>query len=168
MSLKDFQDREYRQEYARALVADRIAVQIKVLREARGLTQQKLAQLSGTRQSRISALESGDYDSWNIKTLHNLAEAFDTALSLRFVSFGELLEENADLSIAKLSKPAFADDTYFLEGPRSTAGLPPLLPGWRYTTPQIAILGAPTSSTGEAATARPPVPTATNAAVGGR
>lgn len=71
----------------------RLATQIKVLREQRGLTQGELAELSGMKQTRISALEDVDYDAWTILTLRKLAYAMDTTLNVSFAPFSKGIED---------------------------------------------------------------------------
>src|SRR5512139_1203347 len=84
---KEFADKDYAHAYMESHTSSRIATQIKVLREQRGLTQAELAELSNMKQERICALEDVDYDAWTIKTLRKLARAFDTHLQVSFIPF---------------------------------------------------------------------------------
>lgn len=68
--VKEFADKDYAHAYMDSHQSTRLATQIKVLREQRGLTQKQLAEMSKMKQERISALEDVDYDSWTIATLH--------------------------------------------------------------------------------------------------
>jgi transcriptional regulator with XRE-family HTH domain len=81
---------ETRQAYIRSKVSTNIASQIRALRRRGGLTQTELAKLSEMKQSRISATERPG-TRLNIETLVRLAAAFKTGLSVRFVSFSEML-----------------------------------------------------------------------------
>lgn len=116
MTRKDeFRDKEYRSAYAESFLDTSIATQIRVLREQRGLKQAELAELTGMKQSRISALEDANYSSWNIGTLKRLASAFDVRLSVSFETFGSLLVDVERTNRAALERPAFADDPVFTE-----------------------------------------------------
>ncbi|WP_370327227.1 helix-turn-helix domain-containing protein [Euzebya sp.] len=70
--------------YEKAGRAIRLAGEIRALREARGLSQQQLAEMVGTTQSAIARLEGG-HVSPNLKTLDRIADALGVELSLRFV-----------------------------------------------------------------------------------
>ena len=58
----------------------------------------------------IARLENPDYGKFSLSTLLKLASAFDVALLIRFVAFGELLERTRDLSPAGLNAASFRDD----------------------------------------------------------
>jgi transcriptional regulator with XRE-family HTH domain len=109
----EFNDPEARRDYAELFGNSSIALQIKVLRLQRGMTQEELAKKAGMKQSRISAMERADYSSWNIKTLRRLAEAFDLALVVSFESFGTLLNEAVTTNRKTLERPSFDDDPEF-------------------------------------------------------
>jgi hypothetical protein len=65
------------------------------------------------KQSRISALENVSYDSWSIKTLRRLAEAFDLVLVVRFESFGKVIEDIESFERTRLEAPSFTEDPAF-------------------------------------------------------
>ena len=69
----EFSDKEYAHAYIEEHGNMILAAQIKALREQRGLTQARLAELAGMKQERISALENVEYDAWTVKTLRKLA-----------------------------------------------------------------------------------------------
>lgn len=91
--ISEFSDKDYAHAYMNSHQSSRIATQIKVLREQRGLTQKRLAELAGFKQERVSALEDVDYDSWTLSTLRKLAKAFDTTLHISFVPFSEGIKD---------------------------------------------------------------------------
>jgi transcriptional regulator with XRE-family HTH domain len=99
---QSFQDKEYAHAYAEDFVNAFVATQLKVLREQRGLTQAQLAELTGMKQSRISALEDINYGAWNLKTLRRLAAAFDVALTVKFESFSTFIEDVSTFSRERL------------------------------------------------------------------
>lgn len=106
-------DREYRHAYADESLNLSVATQIKVLREQRGLTQERLADEAEMQQSMISRYENVNYSSWSVKTLKKLAEAYDVILDIRFRSFGDLVTMTEEFSRESLQVPPFDDDSFF-------------------------------------------------------
>lgn len=94
----EFEDKDYAHAYMGERGDAEIAAQIRVLREQRGWTQAELAERSGMKQSRISALEDVNYDAWTVKTLRKLAEAFDVHVDVRFVPFTKAILDVANFS----------------------------------------------------------------------
>lgn len=89
--MSSMNDPEFRHEYVNSFHDSRLAAQIAAFRKAAGMTQVQLAERLGTAQSRVSAIESGDYSSWSLSTLRKLAGVFDVALSVEFVSFNSAI-----------------------------------------------------------------------------
>ena len=87
-----FQDRKYREGFVASHLTDNISAQIFSTREARGWTQQQLANAAGMAQTRICLMENSSYESFTISTLKRLASAFDVALVVRFEPYSELLD----------------------------------------------------------------------------
>lgn len=98
-----------------ASVEEGIAWQIRAIRKDRKLTQSQLAEIIGTTQSGVSRLEDPEYGKHSIETLLALANAFDCALSIRFISYAELAINSADLSQAALTAESFANQRYIIE-----------------------------------------------------
>jgi transcriptional regulator with XRE-family HTH domain len=114
-SLKEeLKDEEYRYAYAEDYLNTHIALQIKVLREQRQMTQKDLANKIGTWQAGISRLENINYSSWKTKTLKKVARALGVRLRISFETFGTLLNEAAHFSRATLERPDFTSDPVFL------------------------------------------------------
>ncbi|MGA1998844.1 MAG: helix-turn-helix transcriptional regulator [Terriglobales bacterium] len=109
----EFQDQEYRHSYAEECLNTMIATQIKVLREQRGMTQERLADETGMRQPRIPLLEDSNYSNWTINTLKRFAKAFDVALSVKFETFSKLIHDFENLGRESLQRPRFANDPVF-------------------------------------------------------
>ena len=61
-------------------------------------------------QESISRLEDPNYGRYSLKTLKRLAKAFDVALLVRFVSFGELGEWTVNLTPQKLKPPSYEEE----------------------------------------------------------
>jgi len=114
VTLRDkFKDPEYRDSYIEAFYDTLIALQLRSLRGE--MTQRELAERTSTSQSTISSFESEDYSKWSIPTLRKFAREFDVAVQVRFVSFGEALEDCEAFGDADLDVASFSDDPYFSE-----------------------------------------------------
>ena len=87
-----------------------IGWQIKVNREARGLTQTGLASLCNTRQPVISRLESAECSGYNVSTLLKIAHAFKCALEIKFIPYTELSANIEDNSPQKLYSESFDNE----------------------------------------------------------
>jgi transcriptional regulator with XRE-family HTH domain len=90
---EEFSDKEFAEGYVDEFLNMRIATQLKVLREQRQLTQQRLAELADMKQERISVLENVNYSSWSINTLRKLAAALDVTLKVSFETYGSCVSE---------------------------------------------------------------------------
>lgn len=110
---RDFQHEDYRYAYVEPHLNAFIAAQIKVLREARRMNQQQLADAIGTKQSGISRLENCNYDSWKVDTLRKLARAFGVRLRITFEEFGTLPLEVATFRPETLARRKFEEDPVF-------------------------------------------------------
>ena len=111
--MEEFLDPEYRQAYADDYLNTYVATQIRVLREQRGLSQEALANLIGTKQSGISRLENVNYSSWKTDTLRRIAHALDVRLKISFETYGDLLFESDVFGKRFLQRPGFAKDPAF-------------------------------------------------------
>jgi transcriptional regulator with XRE-family HTH domain len=111
--VSEFQNPDTRYEYSDAVVNAFVSSQIKALREERGLRQEQLAELIGTRQSGISRLERADYSSWRIGTLRKLARAFGVRLKISFEEFGTLLADVSGFTPDRLRPRPYESDPVF-------------------------------------------------------
>lgn len=91
-------------------IATSIAFQIRHLREKAGWTQAELANRTEKEQPTISQLEDPNYGRYSLVTLKTLANAFDVALSVRFVPFSELVDWLANLTPEKLAPPSYSEE----------------------------------------------------------
>lgn len=105
-------DEDFRYVYDEEFQNTYISTQIKVLREARGLTQTALARAAKTGQSQISEME-GDYESWSLRTLRKLARALGVRLFVTFESWGELIPKVEGFRREDLNRPEIDDDPVF-------------------------------------------------------
>jgi transcriptional regulator with XRE-family HTH domain len=105
-----WKDKEFRHAYAVSSVEQGVAWQIRANRDHRGLSQKELAERLGTNQSAVSRLEDPEYGAHSLDTLLRLAEVFDCALSVKFISYEQLAEESADLRPERLVATSFDED----------------------------------------------------------
>lgn len=112
--LKRLQKKTYRHAYVSEHVRRGMAHQIKALREdpSRGWNQGELSKRLGKPQSVVSRMEDPSYGKLTVQTLLEVAEAFDVALWVRFVSFPKFLILTEDLSTASMRVESFDDSTF--------------------------------------------------------
>ncbi len=79
------EDPSFKEKLDKAGQAWSIAFQIRDLRERAGLTQKKLAELVGTKQSNIARVESADYTGYTFQTLEKITRALKAKLEIRIV-----------------------------------------------------------------------------------
>lgn len=82
------QDPARQARFERELTRLRLANQIMMLREERGLSQAELAARIGTKQSAVARMERDDYKSCRVSTLVKIATAVGRQLDIRFVQNG--------------------------------------------------------------------------------
>lgn len=111
----DWRDPEYRQAYLSSSIEQGLAWQIRTNRKLRNMSQEDLAQAIGTQQSGISRLEDPTYGAHSLETLVSIANAFDCALSVRFVSYSALAHESEDLSPQALYAKSYEEEYKTLE-----------------------------------------------------
>lgn len=115
-SKPEWSDAEYRHAYAEAAVEQGVAWQIRVNREARGLSQRELAARIGTHQSAVSRLEDPEHGRHTIPTLLKIAKAFDCALLIKLVPYSYLAWESEHLSPADLYAAPYSEELHSDDG----------------------------------------------------
>ncbi|MGH9357859.1 MAG: helix-turn-helix domain-containing protein [Terriglobia bacterium] len=113
---EELSNEEYRYAYDEDFLNTYVATQIRVLREQRGLKQEELAKLIGTKQSGVSRLENVNYSAWKTDTLRKVARALGVRLRISFETFGSLLGDSAKFSPQNLQRPRFEEDPAFSSG----------------------------------------------------
>jgi len=115
--LSDLNEPKYRRGFVQGHATDTIAFQLRTMRKARNEEQRDVAERLGNPklQPMISRYENPDYGRYSVKTLLELAAAFDVALIVRFAPFSELVEWDFASSPAQLAPPAFASDARLAE-----------------------------------------------------
>ena len=106
----DFDDKEFRNAFVEEFVRTGIAFQIRALRQRENWSQGDLGKKTGKPQNVISRLEDPDYGSFTVKSLLELAAAFDVALMVRFVSFSDLWKASQRLSPRDLAVARYSDE----------------------------------------------------------
>ena len=113
--LEKFRSRKRRRVFAEQDLGSTVAAQIYALRQKHdNMTQRALAEKTEMSQARISVLENPNYRKFNVGTLQRIAAAFDVALIVRFVSFGELLDWTV-VGSQKTLAPASFDEEFGTE-----------------------------------------------------
>ncbi len=105
-----FRDKKYRDLFVEEQIFSRLPLKIKMLREQEGLTQAKLGEIAGMKQTWISKLEDPNYGKLTISTLLKVASAFDVGLYIDFVPFSEVLDRTLRLSPASFAISTYKDD----------------------------------------------------------
>jgi transcriptional regulator with XRE-family HTH domain len=86
-----------RDAYLSAQTRTKLTQQILEIRNQRGWSQGNFAEILGKPQSNVSRLESRDYGNFNLRTLFELASAFDCGLVVEFVPYEEFIRRTHDL-----------------------------------------------------------------------
>lgn len=110
--LNKLRRRSYRAAYVDENVRTGIAHQIRALREQRGWSQKKLAEVLGKPQSVVSRIEDPDYGKLSIQTLLEIAEALDIALLIRYVAFPDFITQMRNVTPEALGADSFSEDQF--------------------------------------------------------
>jgi len=113
--VKELQDKDYRHAFVRSQVSIGLPLQCRALRESREWTQPQLAEAAGMSQPRISEIERPGERKLNLETLFRLAEAFDVALQVRFVTFRDFVDSTDGVRLEHFSIKPFEEDLKDLE-----------------------------------------------------
>ena len=107
-------NKDFREAYVYEHVRNGVPFQIRAMREERGWKQGKLGEISGKPRNVISRLENPNYGTLTLKTLLEMASAFEVALLVKFVPFSRLLREYTDTSQSALSATGILNETRVL------------------------------------------------------
>lgn len=103
----DLRIKAAREAFVEQSVSASIANQITALREQRGWTRAEFARRASKPQSVVTRLEDPSYGRLNLQTLIEVANVFDVALQVRFLSFGEAVDSQTRMT-ARV--PSYADE----------------------------------------------------------
>jgi transcriptional regulator with XRE-family HTH domain len=104
---EELNDKRMRDAYLSAQTRTKLVNQIRTLRDQRGWSQGEFAHILGKPQSNVSRLENREYGNFNLKTLFELASAFDVGLMIEFVPYEEFLKGTQDLNAKRLRVESF-------------------------------------------------------------
>ena len=93
-----FQSKKFRDAYVYEHVRNGVPFQIRALRKDRNWSQLELAQAANTSRTVITRIEDPNYGKLTLKTLLQVASAFNVALLIKFVPFSRLVREYEDVS----------------------------------------------------------------------
>jgi transcriptional regulator with XRE-family HTH domain len=108
--IAEMKDKKYRDGYVAAQIVLGIPGKIRALRAQRDWTQGDLARLAKMAQPRISEIETPGERKLNIDTLQRIASAFDVALQVDFVPFGELIDRSEGFDPDSFSVKSFDEE----------------------------------------------------------
>ncbi len=111
----DLANKEFRDAFLEENIKARLAFQIRALREKYQWSQPELAERAGKTQSVISRIEDPNYGRFNIKTLLELASAFDVALFISFIPYTKLITEISDVSPKALAVASYEEEKEAME-----------------------------------------------------
>ncbi len=103
-------DKSYRHELVQQQIEMGIPFQIRAMRLARDMNQGEVGTLLGKPQSVVSRMENPGYGAFTLKTLREVAQAFDVALLVAFVPFSSLADRIAGFSVEDLDVPSYGKD----------------------------------------------------------
>ncbi len=109
---ESLRDQEFRKQLIDEHISVGIAFQIRGLRERQNLKQAELAEHLGVKQPLVSSWENPNYGKYTLKTLRDLAKAFDVGLLVRFVPFGTLVDWTVGLTSDVIAPLSFDEEQY--------------------------------------------------------
>lgn len=109
------EDKEYRDEFVAEHIFSRLPLKVRMLRQARKLSQQALASKAGVAKEWISQVENPNYGRFTLKTLLKIAAALDVALQVDFVPYSAVVNDVLRLSDESFQVPSAVADAGLLE-----------------------------------------------------
>jgi len=107
-------DLEYAEQYSDSVLFENVSAQVQALRRQRGISQEHLAERIGSKQPRISNVESpkgdGEWPNWEVGTLNRIAHALGGRLEIKIRSYGSIAAEFGAVNSESLRIPDHADD----------------------------------------------------------
>ncbi|PKO21972.1 MAG: transcriptional regulator [Chloroflexi bacterium HGW-Chloroflexi-1] len=82
---RKLQDPEFSKRFAEAARAWDVALQLAALREERGLTQQQVAEMLGTKQQAVARLENPSYMGHSLSMIRRYADALGAIVDVRII-----------------------------------------------------------------------------------
>lgn len=130
-------NREYREAFVAEGVRNWVALQIRRLRESRGMSQAEFGKFIGKPQSVVSRLEDPDYGRLSVSTLLDVAAALDVALLVQFVDHTQFLRRTANMTSSAMFVAPFALQSVGSVRTETTGGKPDELKSSTHTPTTI-------------------------------
>ncbi len=108
-------DKKYRDAYVLEHIKTGVPYQIQAVRKQRGWTQKELGIRADKPQTVISRLENTEYGNLNLRSLIEMASAFDVALLVKFVPFSRFVSEFENVSMDNLGASSFEEEVGAME-----------------------------------------------------
>ena len=105
--LRELEDDDFRNGFVADHLRTRLALLIRTLREQRGWSQAELGHRLGKPQSVVSRLEDPDYGKVTLKTLFEVAMAFELPLYIDMPNWDEWFRLMSDMSNRNLQRQGF-------------------------------------------------------------
>ena len=103
-------DPEYRQEFISSEIDIGLPMQLREMREARGLETELCGGKDRDQQPRFSLMESRATGNFSLNTLKKMAALFDAGPDVSFVPWGEMIDFVESMSHRRLSILSFGDE----------------------------------------------------------
>ena len=108
--------KSHRDSYLANEIGATLPGQIRALRERRGWSPADLADRARLSEMGLRALETPGADQFTVETLRRIASAFDVALSIRFVTFGEFVDWSDRFNPDQFGVPDFNEEVAIYAG----------------------------------------------------
>lgn len=145
----NLRDLEFRKQFIDEHVNVGISFQIRSLRNRQKLTQSDLARLLDVKQPLVSSWENPNYGKYSLKTLKDLAKAFDVGLLVRFVPFSKLVDWTVNLVPDVIAPPSFGEEEQCRNiTPPNTTDISNAVQGIRHVDANLYSLEPPTTEFG--------------------
>lgn len=95
---EDLEDPEFRQGFAEASEAWDMVIELARIRQEKGLTQEQLAEMVGTKQQNIARIENPAYEGHSLGLLRKVARALGMVVRVQFLPFEQVIEEEFPLA----------------------------------------------------------------------
>ena len=90
---EDLQDPEFHQGFAEANEAWDMVLELARIRQEKGLTQEQIAEMVGTKQQNIARIENPAYEGHSLGLLRRVARALGMVVRVQFIPVEQVIEE---------------------------------------------------------------------------
>lgn len=114
--------KKYRDSFVSARITQTVALQVRVLRQQRVMSQAELAEALGTSQNAIYRLENPNYGKNSISTLKKVASFFDVGLVVRLEKYSDIVDWVSRLDSESILVPSAGKDARLRQAATSPTG----------------------------------------------